>query len=104
VHCNPVTAKIVGRTAETNRLALRVLDLSYLPKQTITLATPATPSSASTTAWKRSNRWDDRVESSTPSKRRKAGLGTKSIDESEDNSTIIVHATPEAVDNSVTNQ
>lgn len=38
-----VTAKIVGRTAETNCLALRVLDLSYLPKQTTTLATPATP-------------------------------------------------------------
>jgi hypothetical protein len=37
-----VTAKIVGRTAKSNRLALRVLDLSYLPKQSTTPATPGT--------------------------------------------------------------
>lgn len=28
-----VTAKVVGRTADTNLLAVRVLDLAYLPRQ-----------------------------------------------------------------------
>jgi hypothetical protein len=51
-----VTAKIVGRTTETNCLALRVLNLLYLPKQTTIPTTLATPSLALTPALKRSNR------------------------------------------------
>jgi hypothetical protein len=62
-----VTAKIVGRTSDTNFLALRVLDLSYLPRSGST--TTSIPSSTSTPTSKRSSRWDGRVDSSTPSKR-----------------------------------
>ncbi|KAL8296205.1 hypothetical protein RB601_003590 [Gaeumannomyces tritici] len=61
-----VTAKVAGRTAGTNHLALRVLDLTYLPKPASTAAAPtliATPPS------KRSSRWEGRAGPSTPSKR-----------------------------------
>ena len=61
-----VTAKVAGRTTDTNHLALRVLDLAYLPRPASTVAPPtptATPSS------KRSGRWEGRAAPSTPSKR-----------------------------------
>jgi hypothetical protein len=61
-----VTAKVAGRTADTNHLALRVLDLTYLPKLASATAAPtptATPPS------KRSSRWEGRAGPSTPSKR-----------------------------------
>ncbi|KAL8366666.1 hypothetical protein RB595_010503 [Gaeumannomyces hyphopodioides] len=61
-----VTAKVAGRTAGTNHLALRVLNLTYLPKPASTAAAPtliATPPS------KRSSRWEGRAGPSTPSKR-----------------------------------
>ena len=61
-----VTAKVAGRTADTNHLALRVLDLTYLPRPATTAAAPtptATPPS------KRSSRWEGRAGPSTPSKR-----------------------------------
>ena len=61
-----LTAKIAGRTTDTNQLALRVLDLAYLPKPA---SAPDTPSSTSSTPLKRSGRWDGRAAPSTPSKR-----------------------------------
>ncbi|KAH6985241.1 hypothetical protein EDB80DRAFT_591255 [Ilyonectria destructans] len=57
-----VTAKVVGRTS-TNQLAVRVLDLTYLPKPP-SYNTPATPSNAK----KRQDRWGGRAQSS-PSKK-----------------------------------
>jgi hypothetical protein len=61
-----VTAKVVGRTTDTNHLALRVLDLAYLPRPASAVVTPA---STSSTPSKRSVRWDGRATPSTPSKR-----------------------------------
>ncbi|KAF2184189.1 hypothetical protein K469DRAFT_689516 [Zopfia rhizophila CBS 207.26] len=61
-----VTAKVAGRTAGTNHLALRVLDLAYLPRPASAAATPtptATPPS------KRPSRWEGRAAPSTPLKR-----------------------------------
>ncbi|KAM6508145.1 hypothetical protein FALCPG4_018032 [Fusarium falciforme] len=64
-----VTAKVAGRTTDTNQLALRVLDLAYLPRPApVPTATP-TPSSTPTS--KRSARWEGRATPSTPSKRRR---------------------------------
>ena len=64
-----ITAKIAGRTTDTNQLALRVLDLAYLPRPpsvpTATLTPTSTPSS------KRSARWEGRADPCTPSKRRR---------------------------------
>ncbi|KAL8284674.1 hypothetical protein RB594_003660 [Gaeumannomyces avenae] len=61
-----VTAKIAGRTAHTNRLALRVLDLTYLPRPpSAAPASTPTPTPPS----KRSSRWEGRAGPSTPSKR-----------------------------------
>jgi hypothetical protein len=94
-----VTAKIVGRTSDTNFLALRVLDLSYLPRSSST--TTSTPSSTSTPTSKRSSRWDGRVDSSTPSKRmRKSDSIAGSSNRLEKNSTIIADPhTPPTVEN-----
>ncbi len=62
-----VTAKIAGRTASENRLAVRVLDMSYLPKSSsVSTSTPTlTPGSSK----KQIDRWSRNAESSTPSKR-----------------------------------
>src|SRR5438552_1455276 len=59
-----VTAKVVGRSTRENRLAVRILDLSYLPRS---FDTPASPPSASS---KRDDRWVRNVESTTPPKRK----------------------------------
>ena len=61
-----VTAKLVGRTAETNLLALRVLDLAYLPR---TSSASAVSTPVATPTPKRPGRWEGRVTSTTPSKR-----------------------------------
>ncbi|KAM3449850.1 hypothetical protein NHJ6243_009906, partial [Beauveria neobassiana] len=61
-----VTAKVVGRTTDTNHLALRALDFTYLPRPASTAVTPAP---MVTTPSKRSLRWDGRAAPSTPSKR-----------------------------------
>jgi hypothetical protein len=63
-----VTAKVVGHTRDTKCLALRVLDLAYLPRPSLTAATQ---DSTFTPTVKRSaaNRWGRRVDSSTPSKK-----------------------------------
>jgi hypothetical protein len=61
-----VTGKIAGRTDSDNRLAVRVLDQSYLPK-----ATPkstSNPTVTPTSSKKRADRWGRRVDS-TPSKK-----------------------------------
>jgi hypothetical protein len=61
-----VSAKVAGRTADTNHLALRILDLAYLPRPASAVVAPtptATPPS------KRSSRWEGRTAPSTPSKR-----------------------------------
>ncbi|KID83204.1 hypothetical protein MGU_09485 [Metarhizium guizhouense ARSEF 977] len=61
-----VTAKIAGRTRDTNLLALRVLDLAYLPRP----PSAPTPTPTDTPPSNRSDRWRGRVPStSTPSKR-----------------------------------
>ena len=62
-----VTAKVVGRTTKDNRLAVRVLDMSYIPQS---FSTPvSSPASTQSTSSKRPNRWCGRVESVTPSKK-----------------------------------
>ncbi|KAG6989510.1 hypothetical protein FOFC_15818 [Fusarium oxysporum] len=64
-----ITAKVAGRTTDTNQLALRVLDLAYLPRPA---AVPtATPTPSSTPTSKRSARWEGRATPFTPSKRRR---------------------------------
>ncbi|KAH8747981.1 hypothetical protein F5883DRAFT_697797 [Diaporthe sp. PMI_573] len=60
-----ITAKIAGRTAEENLLALRILDLGYLPRPAST-APVTTPVSAPPS--KRAARWDGRAPA-TPSKK-----------------------------------
>jgi hypothetical protein len=62
-----VTAKIAGRTASDNRLAVRVLDMSYLPKSTST--STSTPTLTPGSSKKQVDRWSRNAESSTPSKR-----------------------------------
>ncbi|KAJ3455030.1 hypothetical protein MRS44_013630 [Fusarium solani] len=64
-----ITAKIAGRTTDTNQLALRVLDLAYLPRPAPVPTAAPTPSSTPTS--KRSVRWEGRATPSTPSKRRR---------------------------------
>ncbi|KAF1807905.1 hypothetical protein P152DRAFT_284168 [Eremomyces bilateralis CBS 781.70] len=61
-----LTAKVVGRTTDTNLLALRVLDLAYLPK--LASAAPTTTPTTSSPS-KRPNRWIARPTPSTPSKK-----------------------------------
>jgi len=61
-----VIAKVAGRTATTNRLALRVLDLTYLPRPA---SAAAAPTPVTTPTSKRAGRWDGRAGPSTPSKR-----------------------------------
>ncbi|KAJ0133166.1 5'-deoxyadenosine deaminase [Fusarium oxysporum f. sp. albedinis] len=74
-----ITAKVAGRTVDANQLALRVLDLAYLPRPaSVPTATP-TPSSTPTS--KRSARWEGRATPFTPSKRRR-GSDSASLAES----------------------
>ncbi len=61
-----VTGKIAGRTDSDNRLAVRILDQSYLPKPT--LRPTSNPTVTPTSSKKRADRWGRRVDS-TPSKR-----------------------------------
>ncbi|KAL8284677.1 hypothetical protein RB597_008487 [Gaeumannomyces tritici] len=61
-----ITAKVAGRTKDTNQLALRVLNLAYLPKPA---SAPVTPASTATPPSKRSARWEGRAPPFTPSKR-----------------------------------
>src|SRR5438045_4355919 len=69
-----VTAKIAGHMADTNQLALRVLDLLYLLKPS---PKTATPSSSTTPISKRPNRWDGRADSTTPSKKPHVSAGNQ---------------------------
>lgn len=62
-----VTAKLAGRTVDTNRLALRVLDLAYLPRPN----SGAAMSTPTTTPPSKRSRWDGRAPSSTPSKKQR---------------------------------
>ncbi|RSL42531.1 hypothetical protein CEP54_015451 [Fusarium duplospermum] len=64
-----ITAKIDGRTTDTNQLALRVLDLAYLRRPAPVPTAAPTPSSTPTS--ERSVRWEGRATPSTPSKRRR---------------------------------
>jgi hypothetical protein len=96
-----VTGKIVGRMAETNKFVFRVLDLAYLLRSS---STAVTPGSALTPTSKRFNRWDGRLDSSTPLKMRKLDTGSRSADGSEENMTIIADTAPHiplAVENDV---
>ncbi|KAF1807902.1 hypothetical protein P152DRAFT_517962 [Eremomyces bilateralis CBS 781.70] len=61
-----LTAKVAGRTSDTNLLALRVLDLAFLPKPT---STGLTPTPITTPSSKRLDRWEGRPALSTPSKK-----------------------------------
>jgi hypothetical protein len=65
-----ISAKVAGRTADTNHLALRVLDLAFLPRPASAMAMP-TPTTT-TPPSKRSSRWEGRAAPSTPSKRPRA--------------------------------
>ncbi|KAL5583772.1 hypothetical protein FOVSG1_013486 [Fusarium oxysporum f. sp. vasinfectum] len=72
-----ITAKVAGRTIDTNQLALRVLDLAYLPRPAaVPMATP-TPSSTPTS--KRSERWVGRAPPSTPSKRQRGSEDASAV-------------------------
>jgi hypothetical protein len=62
-----VTASIAGCTA-SNHLALRVVDLSYLPKLLSAMLTPTSPTTPSK---ERLARWEGRADHSTPSKRQR---------------------------------
>jgi hypothetical protein len=73
-----ITAKIAGRTTDSNQLALRVLDLAYLPKPAPVLTAAPTPSSTPTS--KRSARWEGRAAPSTLSKRRRDSDSTASYE------------------------
>jgi len=70
-----VTTKVVRHTTLDNRLAVRILDMSYLPNSTF-----ATTSSSSTqtTPLKRVDRWSGRVQSS-PSKKIRHSSPTPTI-------------------------
>jgi hypothetical protein len=60
-----VTAKVVGRSTKENRLAVRVLDVSYIPRSFgAPVSSPASPPSASS-----KRRWGGRAEPTTPSKK-----------------------------------
>ncbi|KAH7111460.1 hypothetical protein B0J13DRAFT_461913, partial [Dactylonectria estremocensis] len=74
-----ITAKVAGRTTDTNQLALRVLDLAYLPRPA--QVPPATPTPAATPPSKRSARWEGRATPSTPSKRQRISEGASDITE-----------------------
>lgn len=61
-----MTTKVVGRTTKENHLAVRILDMSYIPKP---FSTPvSSPASIQSTSSKHPNR-RSRVESATPSKK-----------------------------------
>jgi hypothetical protein len=62
--CVSITAKVVGRVTKKNCLAVRMLDMSYLSS----LST-SSPTSTQSTPSKRANRWSQRVDSTTPSKK-----------------------------------
>ncbi len=62
-----ITAKVAGRTADTNQLALRVLDFGYLPRSNFTAPTTAT---ALTPPTKRAARWDGRAPTTPPKRAR----------------------------------
>ncbi|KAL6406094.1 hypothetical protein AUP68_10656 [Ilyonectria robusta] len=74
-----ITAKVAGRATDTNQLALRVLDLAYMPRPA--QAPPATPTPAATPRSKRSARWEGRATPSTPSKRQPVSEGASDIAE-----------------------
>jgi hypothetical protein len=62
-----MTAKVVGRTTEENRPAVRILYMSYIPKS---FSTPvSSPGSTQSTSSKQPNCWSGCVESVTPSKK-----------------------------------
>ncbi|KAF2181419.1 hypothetical protein K469DRAFT_589432, partial [Zopfia rhizophila CBS 207.26] len=61
-----LTAKVAGRTAGTNHLALRVLDLAYLPRPA---SAAATPTPTTTPPSKQSSCWQGRAAPYTPLKR-----------------------------------
>ncbi|RYC79339.1 hypothetical protein BFJ63_vAg17781, partial [Fusarium oxysporum f. sp. narcissi] len=74
-----LTAKVAGRTVDANQLALRVLDLAYLPRPASVPTPTPTPSSSPTS--KRSAPWEGRATPFTPSKRRR-GSDSASLAES----------------------
>lgn len=74
-----ITAKVAGRTTDTNQLALRALDLAYMPRPA--QAPPATPTPTATPPSKRSARWEGRATPSTPSKRQRVSEGASDVAE-----------------------
>jgi hypothetical protein len=97
-----VTAKIVGRTTKENYLAVRILDLGYLPKTTSTTSTTPAQNPTATPTAKRSYRWGGRVDSASPSKKRRtSGIGTGSADGSPAHT---APRTPRTVDNNEVDQ
>lgn len=67
--CISITAKVMGRVAKKNCLAVGMLDMSYLslPSTASPKSTQSTQSAQSTPT-KRANRWSQRVDSTTPKK------------------------------------
>jgi len=83
-----VTAKLAGRTANTNRLALRIRNLAYLPRPNSGAAGP-TPT---TTPPSKRSRWDGRAPStpSTPSKRLRISKPVEESDTPSNKNTILL--------------
>lgn len=79
-----ITGKVAGRTATNNRLAVRVLDMSFLPRS----LGPVLYSPSSHSSVKREDRWSGRVPSVTPSKRPAGSV-------SEENDTKTGQASPD---------
>jgi hypothetical protein len=59
-----ITAKVVGHVTVKNCLAVRLLDMSFIQFAPTSLPTPT-----QSTPTKRANRWNRRVDSTTPSKK-----------------------------------
>jgi hypothetical protein len=93
-----VTAKLAGRTSQTNLLALRVLDLTYLPRPTSSASVP-TPTSTPTS--KRPGRWGGRIPPTTPSKKQRTSEPIDEITNSPvtplESSTVSIASGPEFV-------
>lgn len=65
--CVSITAKVVGRVETENCLAVRMLDMSYIPTSSYAQANVVSPAQPVTPSG-RANRWANRVKSATPSK------------------------------------
>lgn len=92
--CVSVAAKLVGRVTTENCLAVRILDMSYVPLSSFSPAT--LPSPAQSTPSKGANRWANRVASVTPSKKMRLSVSEDdTVIRSTEQSTFNINSTPQ---------